>query len=190
MIENEKKDYIPIKILHDCVSRFEQFEIPYMLTGSMAMMNYSVFRFTADIDIVVEIVLQDADKIIKAFTDGYYVSVNSAKWAIKEKRMFNVIHQESAFKIDCIIKKSDEYYQNAFENRKNTDYYGKELWIIEKNDLIISKLHFAEDNRSEKQLTDVKNLLKSGFDRKYIEKWTKELDVFDLFKICEKEISE
>ena len=39
----EEKDYLPIKILHDFVSRIEQLEIAYMLTGSMAMMNYSFY---------------------------------------------------------------------------------------------------------------------------------------------------
>jgi len=48
----ERENYLPIKILHDFAERIEKLDIAYMLTGSMAMMNYSVYRFTADVDVI------------------------------------------------------------------------------------------------------------------------------------------
>ena len=80
--------------------------------------------------------------------------------------------------------------KNVFDRRRQTDFYGREIWIIEKNDLIISKLLWAKDSHSEKQLTDVKNLMVNGFDTAYIEKWTKEVGVYEMFEKCREEIDE
>jgi len=186
----EKKNYLPVKILHDFAERIERLDIAYMLTGSMAMMSYSVYRFTADVDVILEVKSEDAKRIISVFEPDYYVPHNAVSRAIFAERMFNVIHQETAFKIDCVIKKSTPFQQNVFDRRRRTDFYGRKIWIIEKNDLIISKLLWAKDSRSEKQLTDVKNLLVNGFDAAYIEKWTREFGVYELFEQCRGEINE
>ena len=186
----EQKNLLPIRILHDFAERIEKLDIAYMLTGSMAMMSYSVYRFTADVDVILELQSQDAERIIKAFEPDYYVPHNAVSRAISTERMFNVIHQETAFKIDCVIRKSSKFQQTAFARRERTDYYGRKIWIITQDDLIISKLWWAKESRSEKQLNDVKNLLRNRFDAEYIKKWTNELGVYDLFEQCRKEIEE
>lgn len=184
----DTENLLPIKILHDFTERMERLGIAYMLTGSMAMMKYSVYRFTADVDVILEIKSQDADRIIKILEPDYYVPHTAVSRAISTERMFNVIHQETAFKVDCVLKKSTEFQRKAFERREKTDFYGKEIWIISKDDLIISKLWWAKDSFSEKQLTDVKNLMRNGFDKDYIKNWTEKLEVSDLFQKCESEI--
>ncbi len=91
-----------------------------MLTGSMAMMEYSVYRFTADVNVVLEPREEDAKRIIETFEPDYYVPHNSVSRAISSKRMFNVIHRETAFKIDCVVKKNDGLSKNRFrESAKN-----------------------------------------------------------------------
>jgi Nucleotidyl transferase AbiEii toxin, Type IV TA system len=186
----DKEKYLPIKILHDFTARMENLGVNYMLTGSMAMMYYAVYRFTADVDVVLEINPADVTKVIEILEPDYYVPHDSARRAASDKKMFNVIHIETAFKIDCIIKKTTDFQKNVFERRLRADFYGREIRIISKEDLIISKLWWAKDSRSEKQLTDVKNLMRNDFDAAYIENWTQKLDVFDLFEKCRKEIEE
>jgi len=48
--------------------------------------------------------------------------------------------------------------------------------------LILSKLFWAKDSHSELQLRDVKNLVAAGCDRAYIERWTAELGLANLWK--------
>ena len=57
-------------------------------------------------------------------------------------------------------------------------------WIASKEDLIISKLWWAKDSRSEQQFRDVKNLVATGCDQDYIARWTKELGVLSLWQEC------
>jgi hypothetical protein len=55
---------------------------------------------------------------------------------------------------------------------------------VSKEDLIISKLWWAKDSHSEVQLIDVKNLLATGYDARYIERWTRALGLNGLLQEC------
>lgn len=183
------KALVPIQVFHDFVERIEKLGIEYMLTGSMAMMSYSVYRYTADVDVVIEVTPGDATRIISAFEPDYYVPHDSVFRAISSERMFNIIHQATAFKVDCIIRKSSEFQRNVFMRRVRGDFYGKEISIITKEDLILSKLWWASDSHSEKQLTDVKNLMRAGYESEYIETWAKKLNLIELYAECLTEIN-
>ena len=102
--------------------------------------------------------------------------------------MFNVIHQETAFKIDCVLRKSTPFQITAFERRQVVDFHGKKVAVITLEDLIISKLVWAADSKSDKQLTDIKNLMRNQFDRNYIESWTSKLEVRETYESCRIEI--
>lgn len=174
----------PNEVLKDFTERLENVSINYMLTGSMAMMFYATPRYTADIDIIIELDLQKTIKFSSVFKLDYYFSENRMRDSISRKSMFNLIHQESSFKVDCIIKKDSEFQKQAFENRKRVDYQGFEVWIIGLEDLIVSKLLWAKDSRSDFQKRDIINLLQKEVNAKYIENWTKKLEVFDLYQEC------
>ena len=176
---------LPVRIVHDFADRIEPLKIEYMLTGSMAMMLYSVYRMTADIDIVIQLKYEDADKIIDAFEPDYYVPHGRVRDSIAREFMFNIIHQETAFKIDLIIKKSSEFQQTAFERRQKKDFYKREISVISLEDLIISKLLWAKKSLSEKQLTDVENLMQGNFDVDYTKSWARKLSIEDLYDKCQ-----
>ena len=184
----EFRDYVPTRVLHDFVGRIEKLGIKYMLTDSMAMIRYTVFRQTADIDIILELNSPDKEKFINALEPDYYVPHQAVSRAIAANQMFNVIHQETAFKIDCVLKKTSNFQVSAFERREKTDYYGGDVWVVSKEDLILSKLWWAKESRSEMQMRDVKNLMLSGFDLGYAEKWIDELGITEMFLQCRKEI--
>jgi hypothetical protein len=42
-----------------------------------------------------------------------------------------------------------------------------EVWVVSKEDLILSKLHWARESQSERQLADVENLIAAGCDTGY-----------------------
>ena len=179
---------LPIRVLHDFTGRLETLNIPYMLTGSMAMFNYSVYRMTADIDLVMELQSRHAQMLINNLEPDYYVPHTSMRIAIESERMFNVLHQETAFKVDCVMRKSTSFQKNAFERREKVDFHGKNIFIITAEDLIISKLLWAADSKSEKQLTDIKNLSRNPLDTSYIECWVEKLGVNNAYEQCLREI--
>lgn len=173
-------------VLKDVVERFERLEIPYMLSGSMAMICYAMMRMTNDIDIVIEVSWQDADRIIKEFEKDYYVPQNRVRDAISRKLMFNILHNEKIVKVDCVVKKDDEYQRLAFSQRQKVIFTDFELWTISREDLILSKLNWARTNRSEMQLRDVASIIRNGYDTEYVYFWAEKLGVRDLLEECHK----
>lgn len=176
---NEDK-MLPVKVLHGFVDKLEALQIEYMLTGSMALLLFSIYRFTADVDMVINLAERDLARLINFLEPDYYVPHNAARLAVTSRSMFNIIDQKTAFKIDCVMTKPERFQRVAFERRKLLDFYGKEIFVITPEDLVISKLLWAKDSHSEKQLMDVRNLLRNQMDRDYIEKWAIELGLSGL----------
>jgi hypothetical protein len=172
-----------INIVRDISRRFEQAYVPYMLTGSVAMNYYAQPRMTRDIDVVIAISPDDVGRIVALFRPDY-VSEESIHESLSHESIFNLIHQESVIKVDCIIRKSSEYRKTEFERRQRISVRDFTTFIVSKEDLIISKLSWAKDSHSEIQLGDVRNLLGTGYDAKYVARWTRELELVNLLKEC------
>lgn len=178
-------------VLKDFTERLEKLGIKYMLTGSMAMVNYAMMRMTADIDIVMELSTKDGDAIIREFEPDFYIPHNRVRDSIARKFMFNLLHQEKLVKIDCVVRKDSEFQKQAFSNRRKIRYADElDVWIISREDLILSKLHWAKDSKSEMQVRDVASILRNGYDEKYVIDWARKLDVEDLLSEALRKLEE
>ncbi len=151
-------------VLRDISRKFEQAEIPYMLTGSLAMNYYAQPRMTRDIDVVIAVAPEQVDAIVQLFSPEYYVSREAVQESVAHESIFNVIHQETVIKVDCIVRKTGEYRRVEFERRQPVKILDFTTWIVSKEDLIVSKLWWAKDSHSELQLRDVQNILATGYD--------------------------
>jgi hypothetical protein len=173
-----------LDIVRDLSEKFERLGIPFMLTGSMALNYYAQPRMTRDIDVVIEVRPMDVPRLVAAFERDYYVARAAVLRAVEEGSIFNVIHEESVIKVDCIVKKDVEYRNVEFERRRQVAIADFRTFIVSKEDLTLSKLIWAKDSRSELQLGDVRNLLATGCDRDYLEHWALKLGVGDLLEEC------
>ncbi len=168
MIEQQEQN----DVLGDFSKRMEKIGIEYMLVGSMALVHYAIPRTTVDIDIVIKILPETVDKFIREFETDYYIPLESAKNAVIQKRKFNILNQKTVLKVDCIILKETAFDLNAFARRKKVDYSGDfDVWIIGKEDLILSKLNWAKNTRSERQMLNVASIIRNDFDKNYVERW-------------------
>jgi len=173
-----------LDVLRDVSRRLDAAGIAYMLTGSMAMNLYAQPRMTRDVDIVVELSGADASKIVAAFSPDYYVAREAVDESIKRKTMFNLIHEKTIIKVDCIVRKNSEYRKIEFERRRRLPVDGFETWTVSREDLILSKLDWAKDSHSDFQLRDVRNLMSVEYDREYVERWARELGLWELMREC------
>ena len=173
-----------LDIVRDVSACLERGGLAYMLTGSMAMNYYAQPRMTRDIDLVVALTPADTETIVRLFTPDYYVSRDAVRSSIAHESLFNLIHEESVIKVDCIVRKNTPYRRAEFERRRRIAIEDFSTWITSKEDLIISKLWWAKDSHSELQLRDVKNLAATGCISGYIEDWTKELGLLSLWQQC------
>jgi len=174
-----------IDIVRDISRRFEQAHIAYMLTGYMAMNYYAQPRMTRDIDVVIAISPDDVARVAALFGQDYYVSEENIRESVAHESIFNLIHHESVIKVDCIVRKSSEYRKTEFERRHQISILDFTTFVVSKEDLIISKLFWAKDSHSEVQLGDVRNLLSSGYNAVYLQRWTRELGLDSLLEECQ-----
>ncbi|HEY5792048.1 MAG TPA: hypothetical protein VIS74_02040, partial [Chthoniobacterales bacterium] len=154
--------------------------------GSMAMNYYTTPRMTRDIDMVVELSASDAEKMASAFSPDYLAESAAIEDAIRHQGMFNLIHLESIIKVDCIIRKESPYREHEFARRQRANLGGFETWIVSKEDLIISKLDWAKESHSERQMDDIQNLLASGYDADYLGEWIKRLGLTSIWNMIPK----
>jgi hypothetical protein len=171
-----------LDIVRDVSQRLDGADFDYMLTGSMAMNYYAQPRMTRDIDIVIALRRKDVERVVKLFEPDYYISREAVDDSITHQSLFNLIHNRSVIKVDCIVRKQNEYRLNEFDRRKRIRVQDFETWIVSKEDLILSKLYWAKDSRSELQLRDVANLVATGCDHAYIEAWAAKLGLATLWE--------
>jgi hypothetical protein len=158
-------------------------EIPYMLTGSVAMSIYIVPRATKDLDFVVALQTGDIDKIVQRFQHQYYCDKESMADALRRQLLFNIIDPSTGFKADFIPLKATSFEQTKFNRRRETDFLGSVVYVISPEDLILSKLVWIQQLQSTQQMIDIENLLEiESLDRDYISYWIKEINLatFDL----------
>ncbi len=177
-----------LEVLKIVVGKLQSANIPYMVSGSIAANFYTIPRMTRDIDIIIEAGERDAGKLFSLFSDEFYAELDSIKNAIRDKHMFNIIHNEGIVKVDFIIRKDSEYRRLEFERRRSIVFEGMKITITSPEDLVISKLYWAKDSLSEAQLKDVRNLLKTvkDIDIDYIRKWVAKLGIDEMYQEAHK----
>ena len=137
-----------------------------------------------DSDLVVDLAPSNADTVVRSFTPDYYVSRDAVTAAIADRTIFNLIHHESVIKVDCIVRKDSRYRRVEFDRRQRIEIEDFSIWIVSKEDLIVSKLEWLRDSGSELQMRDVRNLVATGYDREYVEDWAVQLGLSDLWQEC------
>ena len=81
--------------------------------------------------------------------------------------------------MDFMIRKRDDYRLHEFGRRQRLKLADFEVWVVSKEDLILSKLHWARESQSERQLADVENLIATGCDTDYLKTWSAALNLTD-----------
>lgn len=170
-----------IETLRDFVEKANSLGLEYMITGSYAMSAYGEIRMTRDIDIVIQLSEDKLANFVEAFEGEYYISIDSVLRAIRARSMFNIINQAHGGKIDCIVQKDTAFARESFSRRFKVSVTGIEFWATTKEDLILAKLMWAKDTRSEMQIRDIANLTESEYDSDYVAKWVAGMDLGDIW---------
>jgi hypothetical protein len=173
-----------LEILTSVAVQLEAAGIPYMVTGSMAANYYATPRMTRDLDLVVELSEEDVSRFVNIFQAEYYIDHDMVRQAIQSKSMFNMIHNALVVKVDCIVRKDSEYRREEFARRRAITVAGRRISMVAPEDLILSKLDWAKDSRSQMQLDDVRNLMRSvpGLDHAYVNRWVEQLGLTAVYQ--------
>jgi hypothetical protein len=82
-----------LEVLRIVTERLAAAGMAYMVTGSMALGVYAVPRMTRDIDLVVELSADDADRVCALFAADFYVDADAVRTSIAHRGTFHLIHE-------------------------------------------------------------------------------------------------
>ncbi len=165
-----------IEFLKKLIHFFDGHNIPYMLSGSVAMAAYTVPRFTRDMDFVIHLQKKDIPGLMKNFSTGYYVSEEAVNDAVKRESMFNIIDHKSGYKADFVILKNEPFSRVEFSRRKKVHLFDIDIYVVSAEDLLLSKLIWIQNLQSSIQREDITMLTKAeNLDWNYIYGWIKKL---------------
>jgi hypothetical protein len=166
-------------VFQELISALTTAQIPYMVVGSFASNLYGTGRGTLDIDIVISATAEQIHAFFDALPKGdYYSDLPSAMDALKHRSMFNILDMKRGWKVDLIFVKQNPYHVGAFQRRTSAGIDGVPVFAATAEDVIISKLEWAQMGGSSRQIEDVAGILKERrdlLDVNYVEKWINDL---------------
>lgn len=173
----------------------EQLRIAYAVGGSLASSIHGVMRSTLDVDIVADLSLSHIQPLVAALSKEFYTDEEMIRDAIERKSSFNLIHFDTAFKVDIFVRKLRAYDQIQLKRRRTvviaTDPE-QTVYVVSPEDIILAKLEWYRlgGEVSDRQWRDILGVLKTlegELDMNYLQQWADEIEVVDLLKRALKE---
>ena len=140
----------------------------YFITGSIAGMIYGEPRLTMDVDLVLMLPQAEVSKITGAFEVTQFYCPPSevilGELARPEKGHFNLIHHDTGFKADIYLAGRDPLHAWAFTRRRPIKLGEDSIWVAPPEYVILRKLQYFEEGRSEKHLRDIHAMIEHSSD--------------------------
>jgi hypothetical protein len=179
----------PLVVLSQIVRILEQYEINYVLVGSLASSMHGVYRSTTDIELLADIKPEHVRPLLEALNKSFHVDDEEAvKTSIEQRHSFNAIHSDSIFKVDIFIPKGDDFAKKQLERRqlrKIIPEHDQLVYVATAEDTVLAKLrHYRDDGESSTtQWSDVLGILgvnDLSLEFDYLRDWSEKLGVRDL----------
>ncbi|MCA9996654.1 MAG: hypothetical protein KDE56_12935 [Anaerolineales bacterium] len=168
----------------------ERIGVTYAIGGSLASSLHGVMRSTLDVDIVADMRFEHVSPLATALAQEFYADNNMMQEAIKRRSSFNLIHYETAFKVDIFIRKLRPFDQMQLERRQISVIANdpeRSVYVTSPEDTVLAKLEWYRlgSEVSERQWRDILGVLKTRvgeLDLDYLRQWAAELKVSDLLE--------
>lgn len=175
---------LEVNLIHNFIAPLNRTDIPYVVTGSVAAIIYGEPRITHDIDLVIRLTPGIITDLLQAFHESdYYCPPPEAirtELARETRGHFNIIHLASGYKADFYPLGNDQLHHWALKNRLEFTLHELKLWLAPPEYVIIRKLEYYREGKSEKHLHDIKNILdisRHSLDFSFLENTIKELNL-------------
>ncbi|MDY0357761.1 MAG: hypothetical protein RBR19_17900 [Sedimentisphaerales bacterium] len=153
-----------IQVLERLAEVLDSLGIPYAIGGSIASSVYGTVRFTRDADIAVLPFAAAADRFYAMLKDEFYVSEEAMQQALSCCGSFNIVHFETAFKIDLFLLGPSEFEQQLLVRSRMVrlgETPESDLCFVSPEDVILLKLRRLSESDAfeESQWGDILGVL-------------------------------
>jgi hypothetical protein len=154
--------------------------VDYLVVGSVAAAAWGVTRMTRDVDTVARLTLAGLEQLTSRLDPAaFYLPQESAREAVRTGGTFNVLHLPTGGKVDLfVVPASDAFTRSRLDRRVRAEGLGVETWVATPEDVVLAKLRWRLESRSEVQWRDcVEIVAVNPVDVGYLHSWASQLGV-------------
>ena len=144
--------------------KLNELGIRYMVSGSVAAIYYGEPRLTNDVDIILFLKRAEVARLPRVFpAEEFYCpppEVIALEAARIQRGHFNLIHHDTGFKADIYLTGEDPLHAWGMAHCQTADLEGDAVVFAPPEYVIIRKLQFYREGRSQKHLRDIGGMLR------------------------------
>jgi len=160
--------------------------VAWLIGGSVASSLYGVPRSTLDVDLVAEISPHHVPALVRGWSAHFLADERMILDAAENRRSCNLIHLDSALKIDIFVPGPDAWLEQELSHRRmvevRTGTTTHVLPFAQPEDVLLHKLRwFLDGGRiSDRQWGDILGLVRTrreSLDIAHLERWIDHLRI-------------
>lgn len=158
--------------------------IPYMVVGSFSTNFYGIPRSTQDADFVAELAPDDFLRLAGRLGDDFRPDPQMGFETVTGTSRYLLLGPRS-FVFEFFLLSEDLHDRARFARRRKVVLEGCETWIPTAEDAIVTKLRWAGHAGREKDLEDVRNVIRvrgAQLDWPYVEQWCQQHGTLSLLE--------
>ena len=116
------------------------------------------------------------------FKEGY-IEEKAIKEELKHKSEFNFLEPVTGIKVDFWIYKKEEFDKERFKRKIKIEILDYEVNFTSPEDLILIKLNGYKTSKLEREIEDIKSILKFSKDKidfDYLKEWSQKLSTLNI----------
>lgn len=176
-------DVDPYAITRPVLEALQAAGAQVVIVGSLASVIHGEIRLTWDGDLLTDLLLNQADRFVAAIRRDFYVDAQAVRDAVIRQGSFNVIHLDTAFKVDVFVPGPTPFARTQLQRAQLFEGIGP---VATAEDTLLAKLVWFRQGGevSDSQWRDVLALLlvNSSLDQDYLRHWSAGLGVTDLLQ--------
>lgn len=180
----------PLEVTLKVTGALEALGVPYFITGSFASSLYGVVRATRDADIVADLREEHIEALVSALRDEFYADEEMIAEAIQTRSSFNLIHLDTAFKVDVFVPAPTPFAQSQMARAQRQTFAltcQASARFASVEDTILAKLIWYRlgSEASAQQWRDILGILRiraDDLDLGYLTYWAGETGVGELLQ--------
>lgn len=160
--------------------------IGWLIGGSVASSLYGIPRATLDVDLVADLAPSQVPNLVRVWSEHFLADERMILDAAENKRSCNLIHLDSALKIDIFVPGPDAWLAQELSNRTmvevRTASGSARLPFARPEDVLLHKLRWFLDGGgvSDRQWGDILGLVRTrreSLDMVHLEHWAGHLRI-------------
>lgn len=171
-------------------SVLESLEVPFLVGGSVASSLHGIPRSTQDVDLVADLRLEHAGRLVAGLAETFYVDLERVESAIRRRASFNAIHLGTMIKVDIFVLGREPAARAEMSRRRLVDLPvepAARLPVASPEDTIAQKLAWYRrggeiSNRQWRDVEEVVKIQGGRLDLDYLRTAAEALEVADLLE--------